>query len=50
MPERQEDERLKGKFVLGHDPVISKVDRYLKVSHQSQGRADRSRKEPDSDF
>jgi hypothetical protein len=39
MSERRASESLGSNFVSGHDPVISKVDRYLKVSHQSQSRA-----------
>ena len=36
MSERRTNESSGRTFVSGHGPVISKVDRYLKVSHQSQ--------------
>jgi hypothetical protein len=44
MSERRTSESLGSTFVSGHGPVISKVDRYLKVSHQSQGQRQRARK------
>ncbi len=44
MSERRPSVSLGSTFVSGHGPVISKVDRYLKVSHQSQGRLQRARK------
>jgi len=44
MSERLANESLGSTYVSGHGPVISKVDRYLKVSHQSQGRLQRARK------
>ena len=43
MSERRPSVSLGSTFVSGHGPVISKVDRYLKVSHQSQGRSQRAR-------
>ncbi len=52
MSERRTSESLGSTFVSGHGPVISKVDRYLKVSHQSQGdvwRARKSRKDGSKD-
>lgn len=44
MSERRPSVSLGSTFVSGHGPVISKVDRYLKVSHQSQGRVQKARK------
>ncbi len=52
MSERRPNESLGSTFVSGHGPVISKVDRYLKVSHQSQGdvwKARKSRKDGSED-